>query len=40
MPRVAFVSRLDRERTKFESALADLEKGLGARPALLTIPIG
>ena len=40
LPRIAFVSRLDRERTKFESALADLEKVLGARPAVLTLPIG
>ena len=40
LPRIAFVSRLDRERTKFESALSDLEKALGARPAPLTMPIG
>ncbi len=40
LPRIAFVSRLDRERTRFESALADLEKGLSARPIALTIPIG
>ena len=40
LPRIAFVSRLDRERTKFESAMADLEKALGAKPAPLTLPIG
>jgi elongation factor G len=40
LPRIAFVSRLDRERTSFESALADLDKGLSARPVPLTIPIG
>jgi elongation factor G len=40
LPRIAFVSRLDRERTKFESAMADLERALGAKPAPLTLPIG
>ena len=40
LPRIAFVSRLDRERTKFDSALADLEKRLSARPVPLSIPIG
>src|SRR5208282_4814050 len=40
LPRIAFVSRLDRERTSFASALSDLEKRLGARPVALTIPIG
>jgi len=40
LPRIAFVSRLDRERTKFESAMADLEKALEAKPAPLTLPIG
>ena len=40
LPRIAFVSRLDRERAKFESALADLEKQLSARPVPLAIPIG
>src|SRR5271157_2530694 len=40
LPRIAFVSRLDRERTKFDFALADLEKGLSAKPIPLTIPIG
>jgi len=40
LPRIAFVSRLDRERTKFDSAMAGLEKALGAKPAALTLPIG
>ncbi|MGH6679392.1 MAG: GTP-binding protein, partial [Bradyrhizobium sp.] len=40
LPRIAFVSRLDRERTSFENALADLEKTLGAKTAALTLPIG
>src|SRR6266446_3681548 len=40
LPRLAFVSRLERERTNYESALNDLEKVLEAKPALLTIPIG
>jgi elongation factor G len=40
LPRIAFVSRLDRERTSFESAMKDLEKILSAHPVALTIPIG
>ncbi len=40
LPRVAFVSRLDRERTSFDSAIKDLNKVLGAKPIALTIPIG
>jgi elongation factor G len=39
LPAVAFVSRLDRENTKFENALKDLTT-LGARPVALTLPIG
>lgn len=40
LPRVAFVSRLDRERASFDAAMKDLEKVLGARAVALTIPIG
>ena len=40
LPRIAFVSRLDRERTNFDAAMNDLEKVLGARAVALTIPIG
>src|SRR6266481_4730934 len=40
LPRVAFVSRLDRERMKFDAALADLEKALSAKPVALSLPIG
>lgn len=40
LPRIAFVSRLDRERTSFSSALDDLRKILSASPAPLTLPIG
>jgi elongation factor G len=39
LPAVAFVSRLDRENTKLDNALADLT-ALGAKPAALTLPIG
>jgi elongation factor G len=39
LPAVAFVSRLDRENTKFENGLKDLTT-LGANPAALTLPIG
>jgi elongation factor G len=40
LPRIAFVSRLDRERMSFASAVADLEKALSAKPVVLTLPIG
>jgi elongation factor G len=40
LPRIAFVSRLDRERMNFDSALNDLDKGLAASPVALTLPIG
>ena len=40
LPRIAFVSRLDRERTSFDHAMADLEKSLDAHPVALTLPIG
>ncbi len=39
LPALAFVSRLDRENTKLDNALADLA-ALGAKPAPLTLPIG
>src|SRR5437899_3904136 len=40
LPRIAFVSRLDRERMSFAAARTDLDKGLGAKPVVLTLPIG
>ena len=40
LPRLAFVSRLDRERMDFDAAMTDLEKTLGAKPIALTLPIG
>src|SRR3989475_1935184 len=39
LPRIAFVTRMDRERATIEHALADL-KVVGARPAVLQVPIG
>lgn len=40
LPRIAFVSRLDRERMDFDAAMTDLEKALAAKPIALTLPIG
>jgi len=40
LPRIAFISRLDREHTSFDSAMKDLVKGLDAKPVALTLPIG
>ncbi len=39
LPRIGFVTRLDRERARIENALEDL-KSLGAKPAVLQVPIG
>ncbi|MGA2411444.1 MAG: GTP-binding protein, partial [Candidatus Binataceae bacterium] len=40
LPRIGFVSRLDRERMNFDTAMADLDKALEAKPVALTLPIG
>jgi elongation factor G len=40
LPRLAFVSRLDRERMDFDAAMTDLEKVLAAKPIALSLPIG
>ncbi|MBF6559526.1 MAG: elongation factor G [Candidatus Binataceae bacterium] len=40
LPRIAFVSRLERERMNFAAALEDLEKTLELKPVVLTLPIG
>src|ERR1700737_157939 len=40
LPRIACVSRLDRERMSFTAALNDLEKVLVAKPVALSLPIG
>jgi elongation factor G len=40
LPRIGFVSRLDRERMNFDAAVDDLAKTLEATPVVLTIPIG
>ena len=40
LPRIVFVSRLDRERTSFANAMNDLERVLEAKPVALTLPIG
>src|SRR5947208_7461753 len=39
LPRLAFVTRLDRERASMDNALADLQS-LGAKPAVLQLPVG
>jgi elongation factor G len=39
LPRIGFVTRLDRERASVDNALADL-KGLGVKPAVVQVPIG
>src|SRR5205814_5499209 len=40
MPRIAFISRLDKERASFDAAFGDLEKHLEAKPIAMTLPIG
>ena len=39
LPRIGFVTRMDRERASIDHALDDL-KALGAKPAVLQVPIG
>ncbi len=40
VPRIAFVNKMDRERADFLKAVDDMEKSLGARSAIVTMPIG
>jgi elongation factor G len=39
LPRIGFVTRLDRERASVDHAIADLA-AIGAKPALLQLPVG
>src|SRR6059036_2286146 len=39
LPRIAFVTRMDRERASIDHALDDL-RAVGAKPAVLQVPIG
>src|SRR5437870_8827958 len=39
LPRIGFVTRMDRERASIDHALEDL-KAVGAKPAVLQLPIG
>ncbi len=40
IPRIAFVNKMDRERADFLKAVDDMEKSLGARGVIVTMPIG
>ncbi|GAB4182046.1 MAG: elongation factor G [Geothermobacteraceae bacterium] len=40
VPRIAFINKLDRERSDYLKALDDLEKNLGTRPVPVNMPIG
>jgi len=40
IPRIAFVNKMDRERADFLKAVDDIEKSLGARGVVVTMPIG
>ncbi len=40
VPRIAFVNKMDRERADFLKAVDDMEKSLGVRSAIVTLPIG
>ena len=40
LPRLLFMNKLDKERTNFESTIADIENNLKLRIVPLTIPIG
>ncbi|SEA53398.1 translation elongation factor 2 (EF-2/EF-G) [Desulfuromusa kysingii] len=40
VPRIAFVNKMDKERANFLKAVDDMEKSLGARAVVVTMPIG
>jgi len=40
LPRLAFVSKMDRERADFDAAVADLRSALGAKAVPVQLPIG
>ncbi|MBE9485732.1 MAG: elongation factor G [Chloroflexi bacterium] len=40
IPRIAFVNKMDKERADFLKAVDDMEKSLGARGVIVTMPIG
>ena len=40
VPRIAFVNKMDKERADFLKAVDDMEKSLGARSVVVTMPIG
>ncbi len=40
VPRIAFVNKMDKERADFLKAVDDMEKSLGARGVVVTMPIG
>ena len=40
IPRIAFVNKLDRERSDYLKAVDDMEKALGCRPVAVNMPIG
>jgi elongation factor G len=40
IPRIAFVNKMDKERADFLKAVDDMEKSLGARAVIVTMPIG
>ena len=40
VPRIAFINKMDREGADFFATVKEIEKRLGARPIVLTLPIG
>jgi elongation factor G len=40
IPRIAFVNKMDKDRADFIKAVDDMEKSLGARGVIVTMPIG
>ena len=40
VPRIAFVNKMDKERADFLKAVDDMEKSLGSRAVVVTMPIG
>ncbi len=40
VPRIAFINKMDREGASFEATLKEMESRLGAKPVVLSLPVG
>ncbi len=40
VPRIAFINKMDREGARFEATVAEIKSRLGARPVVISLPVG